>query len=422
MKMSTRVDVEKVKNKLADLGLICLSEIKKITDRYELIDNDGYKYYNVLDNIMHLNNCKPLKFSKHNPHTIENIHHYIEINNINAKLISSEYINNRTLMEWKCACGNKFLKCWSDFQRGGRRCLLCADKAVQDAKYIPKETIKTKLEQMGLFMIESTFTCLSDGFYAFTKEGYIVRINKLTIYNNSRPEIFHPLNLYTIYNINRYFDLNRNGEYKCVSKNYINNSTHLDFIHIPCGNQFKATWNDMMIHNSSEYHTIKCQYCYKGKSESFHASVLKQIFKHEYPKTVLEDRSCINPLTNASLPTDIVNHQLNIAIEIQSQFHDQPYQKIKDNIKKKYWINRGYRFYALDIRDYNVIDMIKIFFPTIIELPNYIKTNFEDQAKYDYVQKLIDSRKYKRIDIIKMANISIATLYYWSKQSKIKLL
>lgn len=64
--------------------------------------------------------------------------------------------------------------------------------------------------------------------------------------------------------------------------------------------------------------------------ESSTASIVKQVFKHEFPDTILEDKSCINPKTGRILPTDIVNHDLKIAIEIQSTYHDETYQIEKD--------------------------------------------------------------------------------------------
>ena len=88
--------------------------------------------------------------------------------------------------------------------------------------------------------------------------------------------------------------------------------------------------------------------------ESSHALVLKQVWLYEYPDTITEDKSCINPLTNHPLPTDIVNHNLKIAIEIQSWFHDFKDQQEKDEIKRNFWINKGYSFYALDQRDYTI--------------------------------------------------------------------
>lgn len=121
--------------------------------------------------------------------------------------------------------------------------------------------------------------------------------------------------------------------------------------------------------------------------ESNHATALKQVWMHEEPDTVCEDRSCISTITGCALPTDIVNHRLKIAIEIQSAFHDVDYQMIKDKIKKNYWIERGYSFYAVDHRDYTIIDMIKIFFPYISEIPEYVDF---DKKSIDIVQLDLD--------------------------------
>lgn len=106
--------------------------------------------------------------------------------------------------------------------------------------------------------------------------------------------------------------------------------------------------------------------------ESAHATALKQVWMHEEPDTICEEQSCINPATGHIMPTDIVNHRLKIAIEVQSAFHDVEEQKIKDGEKKKFWINSGYDFYALDHRDYTIIDMIQIFFPYINDIPEYV--------------------------------------------------
>lgn len=106
--------------------------------------------------------------------------------------------------------------------------------------------------------------------------------------------------------------------------------------------------------------------------ESDHATALKQVWLHEHPDTIPEERSCVNPMTGCVLPTDIVNHRLEIAIEVQSAFHDVDSQKIKDAIKKKFWVDNGYDFYAVDHRDYTILEMIQIFFPYIDEIPDYV--------------------------------------------------
>ena len=54
-------------------------------------------------------------FSSNNPYTIYNIKHYIKLNNINCKLLSTKYINNTEKLKFKCSCGNIFYVGWNDF-------------------------------------------------------------------------------------------------------------------------------------------------------------------------------------------------------------------------------------------------------------------------------------------------------------------
>jgi hypothetical protein len=141
----------------------------------------------------------------------------------------------------------------------------------------------------------------------------------------------------------------------------------------------------------SKYKYYKtCPNCDKKKIESTHASVLKQVFKHEYPDTILEDKSCINIKTKRSLPTDIVNHNLKIAIEIQSQYHDTQTQKDVDQYKKDFWIKSGYKFFDPDIREYSILELIQLFFPHIDSIPKYIDYNFSNCINHVKVQELLN--------------------------------
>jgi hypothetical protein len=144
------------------------------------------------------------------------------------------------------------------------------------------------------------------------------------------------------------------------------------------------------VKNSKYRYYKQCPHCNTNKTESIHASVLKQVFLHEYPDTTLEDKSCINIKTNHTLPTDIVNHRLKIAIEIQSGFHDNPHQKEIDKFKRNFWLTNGYDFYDPDIRDYSILEMIKLFFPSINAIPDYIDYNFSNCIDFIPLQDLLN--------------------------------
>ena len=237
--------------------------------------------------------------------------------------------------------------------------------------------------------IESKLTCLNE-------DGYLVLCNiQHMLYRNRGAKPFHSNNPYSIQNIKRFVIENTDGEYECVSEKYINNRSPLQFKHCKCGRVFENKWiniyrnryTDNVIENKTG---LFCPFCEAKQLESTHALVLKQIWLHEEPDTVVEDKSCINPNTSRTLPTDIVNHRLKIAIEIQSWFHDFEDQKKKDEIKRNFWIDKDYRFYAVDHRDYSVLEMVQLFFPKINTIPDYI--DFEYSNKFDDVlaQRLLN--------------------------------
>lgn len=109
-----------------------------------------------------------------------------------------------------------------------------------------------------------------------------------------------------------------------------------------------------------------------------------------YPDTSLEDKSYRSPKTNKICPTDIVNHRLKIAIEIQSQWHDFKETKEKDKMKKEFWLAKGYSFYAPDIRDYSILGMCQIFF-NILEIPEWINYNYSNKINVKEAQELLNS-------------------------------
>ena len=117
---------------------------------------------------------------------------------------------------------------------------------------------------------------------------------------------------------------------------------------------------------------------------------LKQLFKHYYPDTIEEDLSCVNPDTNKIMPTDIVNHRLKIAIEIQGQWHKYEKQQLRDRIKKEYWINRGYEFYDYPIDGVSVLEYAKYFFPDLVELPDWIRMDYNKKLNLVTIQGMLN--------------------------------
>nr|DAX07971.1 MAG TPA: intron associated endonuclease [Bacteriophage sp.] len=230
----------------------------------------------------------------------------------------------------------------------------------------------------------------------------------------AEPAWFSKNNPYIIYNINKYFEINRENNFTCISDtaDYVTRKSELLFKCNRCGNLIKAPWISELKAISDKYnsrHGITCDKC-DGINESLHAMALKQVFMHEYPDTILEDRSCINPITATVMPTDIVNHKMKIAIEIQGQFHRFDNQKVKDKIKKDFWINKGYSFYDYSIDKISVLDYLKLFFPQVEDIPKYVDLNYSNKLDLEMIQNKIN--QYVRIsDIAKELNIKPHRIY-----------
>lgn len=203
------------------------------------------------------------------------------------------------------------------------------------------------------------------------------------------PYWFSKRNPYTIYNINQWLLNDKHSNFICCSTEFIDRDSDLDFKCSRCGEHIYKSWFNA-YRNDCQHLGLSCPNC-DGNYESLHAIILKQIFIHEYPDTVVEDPSCINPNTNSIMATDIVNHRLKVAIEIQGQYHNREDQKKRDKIKKKFWIDKGYNFYDYSIDKVSIIDYIRLFFPNVKEIPEYIDYNYCSKLNLKVIQAKLDN-------------------------------
>lgn len=238
-------------------------------------------------------------------------------------------------------------------------------------------------------------------------EGYKYNICYSRLMSGKIPDRFNKSNKYTIDNINHYLEINK-IPFVCLSDEYINNTIPLKFQCLRCNEIIEQSWININRNDSINRKHLVCWNC-DGNNESIHALVLKQMFLYNYSDTIVEDESCINPQTNKIMPTDIVNHRLKIAIEVQSQWHDLKERKIRDAYKKQFWINRGYDFFDPDIRDYSVLEMCQLFFD-IVELPSYINYDYNHKLNIKNIQQLLNN-KVSVPEIAKKLNINKHRIY-----------
>lgn len=402
--MNKKYNQEKVAKILQSYGYRLDDLYKTYNNKLRFIDNSGYAYFRSLGDI--LSNRVPEKFGCGNPFTVENIRNYTYKNNIKTQLLSESFIRSTNLLSWKCRCGKSFKCSWNAFKNGKHLCNDCSLKNMGINQRISNYYVINKVKNMGYNIIEiNDDACVYDNIKIIDDLGYKYYPVINNIIYDKKPLRFHKSNIFSIDNVNNYLKLVGASDYICVSNAYIDNSSYLKILHSSCGTAYDAKLRDIIYDKCGTYN--KCPKCKTSKTESIHASVLKQVFLHEYPDTILEDRSCVNSKTGRPLPTDIVNHRLKLAIEIQSSYHDN--RKDIDLYKKNFWVDRGYDFYSPDIRNYTILGMIQIFFRDIKLIPNYIDYNFSNCVDFLEIQEMIDSG-YTIIEISNLKDIPESTV------------
>ena len=407
---------EDIISKLNEYGYTYISgEYKNMQSKFRCYDEEGYIVYPCFDKLEH-RNSRPLRFHSSNLDVEYNIGHYLELHKeCSCTYVSGKYENSNSILDFRCECGNIFHTTFNNVRYSHKnKCDTCSGYN----NNLTFDQVKNNLFDKGYILLVSkenykgiTLTDLicKD----FEEYKYIVKYDSIMSGNGCYP--MHKANPYSIENINKYFEKYSNNMFTCVSTEYINKKSKLEIQCNRCKRIFTQTWGninkDRNLQNITENKTgARCPHCDNNQLESSHALVLKQVWTNEEKDTIVEDRTCINPNTNYSLPTDIVNHRLKIAIEIQSWFHDFEDQKIKDEIKKNFWINKGYQFYALDQRDYTILEMIQVFFPYIQCIPDYIDFEYSNKIDDVKIQSLLNSGM-SVTDISKIVNCKPHQIY-----------
>lgn len=351
-------------------------------------DEEGYFVYVNLDKLLNRKNVKFARFHKSNLYSIENMNIFAIKSGFTARCIDNEYKGTKTALLFQCQCGGTFYKSPSNFfNHDNHYCKKCLNHT-RDKTF---DEIKIEIEKLGYYLDVNCddFKGVSlTNLICHDSDGYKYKIKFDAIKRGKRPLKFNICNPFAIDNINLFLS-KQNLNFTCVSHC---NDDKFEFVCNRCKEFFTKEWKyiycDTVINGEKTKGRLLCSNC-DGRLESFHALVLKQIFLHEYPDTIVEDPSCRNPNTNCIMPTDIVNHRLKIAIEIQSQWHDFEDKKIKDKIKKDFWIEKGYKFYDPDIRDYSILEICQLFF-NIDDIPNYVDFDYSNKLNIKKVQQLLN--------------------------------
>ena len=329
---------------LKDLGYILLdNEYINAKTSMNIEDFCGYRYHVRLGNLLSKKEPKPV--SKFNPHSIYNIKKYIDINNLNVKLISDDFISEKDKLKFQCSCGNIYYCEYPKFKH--RTKILCNECSLIE-KGIRKrhslDFIKNEFIKSGYMPMFEEYIHCEEKLLCKNKDGYIGELSYNNLSSGYKFQIFSVNNKYTIENIKNYIKIN-NLTCKLLSKTWISSTDEL-ILECECGDNFYSTWKDFTSQNKT-----RCSACAGRKSKyalQFEEWANNNSINYMREYRIEECRY------KAPLPFDYaiyINSEL-ILCEIDGQHHYKPVecwsgevglieQKIKDNIKTNYCLNNG---------------------------------------------------------------------------------
>lgn len=298
-----------------------------------IVDKNGYRYFTETDIILSSETLGS-RFGKSNPYTIENIKRYLGFQGWgDVSLLSKSYISEKSLLLFRCRCGNQFQKDWSHVKSGGYlQCNKCSNKSKRKVKY---DYVYKIFYDNGLTLLDENVS--DDSYYnCITKDGYKCYCYLWNIKKGVMADPFRENNPYCYENFSRYVSIN-------TKATFISADTRRIFVRCECGNDFVISrhrfWDS----------SLRCQECKKriSKNELAVKQFLDDIgieYKQQYRFTDCKNKK--------PLPFDFYIGSKNLCIEVQGEQH---YYEIpiwtnrgglngtqkRDKIKKDYCLQKG---------------------------------------------------------------------------------
>jgi hypothetical protein len=148
---------EFVENYFKEHGCILLDTYVDARKPMNYICECGEKSCISFDNFKKGKRCKQCglnKLAEQFKHSYEYVYNYFSENN--CILISTNYINDHTPLDYICECGNTSKIRFADFQQG-KRCWICKNRKLGDRDRLDFEFIKIEFENAGYKLLSETY-------------------------------------------------------------------------------------------------------------------------------------------------------------------------------------------------------------------------------------------------------------------------
>lgn len=322
--MNKKLNIEEITKRFEDAGLTLLKkEERKLQEKYECYDSDGYLYYLSYNQLKNRN----IRFNqKFNPYAIDNVKKYIQLNCNDIELLSDEIFNKETKLKFKCKCSNVFERTWENFYLNKKYyCENCL-RTLSGKKY-SFDYVKQIVEEHGLKLMTDKYLGNNQNLTCMTKDGYKIHVKfgylKNGVYEQKKPYIFSPVfnGENYVYNINNYFKLN---DIDCKAIDYYyDDDKYSDSVYTvkckcSCGNIFETTFASIKV---GQYRCTKCTSYYSRIELKVGKWLDKKHIEYRRQKT-FDD--CINPKTKRKLFFDYYLPKYNVCIEVDGAQHYKP--------------------------------------------------------------------------------------------------
>lgn len=262
--------------------------------------------------------------------TYQEVKNYIE--SFEYKLLSEEYINNKTKLQLQCPKGHICEIRYGDFKKGVR-CKMCS------SNYRPKftyEYVKEYIENEGYKLLSKEYINANSNITVECPNGHIFETRFGRFKNGARCQKCHLANnnLNTVHSYEYVKEQLLLKGYKLLSDKYVNAHTKI-LVECPNGHKFETKYNALQ-------QGFGCPYCNESKGEKEISRILCELNVDYMQQYRIND--CKFKYT---LPFDFYLPQYNVLIEFDGEQHYKIFKhfggldkfidtKIRDTIKNEY--------------------------------------------------------------------------------------
>lgn len=256
--------------------------------------------------------------------TIIEIKEYVKQIEPEVLLLSDTYINNKSLLKFKCKCGNLFQKSWTNIQtHKSCLCRSCSRKRGWKNKRRPfdfYEKIKQDFIKKGFTPLSEIYNT-RDKILCIDEQKYKGYINYENVKKGKHFSIFslkfNKDNL--LYNLNNYSLIHQIGTKVIDFKEKNRTCDVILTCECICGEYFTSVLGDFTTQNH-----WRCSKCSKIQSK---LEILTENELKKYTKNYIKQKrfsDCRNKETNYLMPFDFYLPELNLCIEVDGEQHFKP--------------------------------------------------------------------------------------------------